>query len=286
MSGEWLTLPVNANFEVSTNRGEEGQAAASAWRPVGISLLFLDIHLAAPPWRWTPAWAVILAALTVADVAVLRSVWLRLVAVALVIDAVWGAWWRMATAPVPSRTDTSRRYLPYARPDGPWARVTDFFPSGFFSGFAITLALILATARYVAPNLLWMSAVALGFTVLTWWMHHVWPSTVLVLEPAYAMGLPFLAGAYLFGRVDEHVALLVVALVAGQWALRGTRWRRVAWTLITLAAWTAALVGHTTPAVLGGTLAVLLVALLSETGPTAATDVAWLAALGSQAVFK
>lgn len=271
--------------KVSTHRGEEGQFAVPGTHSAGISLFHLDLHLAVPPWRWTPGWGVFLAALMVTDFGTLRGAWPRLLTLALISDAIWGAWWRMATTSPNGQEDAPIR-LPYARGDGPLAHMSEWFPRGFFSSMLITVGLVLAAARLVDAQMLWVSVPAFVLAGLAWWLYRVHPRGLLLLEPLYAVGIPFLAGAYLFNGLTARIALLALAAVAGRWALRGTRWRRMAWALVTLAAWAAALTGSVAQVVVGGTLAVLLVTFLVESGPTTATDVAWLVVLGSQAVFK
>lgn len=268
----------------SAERGEEGRLRARPTRVPRTSLFHFDVHVAAPPWRLTPAWAVIVAALTVGGMA---GGWTRattVLLVALLADAIWGAWWRLAVTPPHPRPDNASASLPYAEPGAPWDRVSALFSPGALSGFMLTLVLLAGVTFFLTPDILWPSALALALAVLAWWLRHVAPQSLEWLVPVYLVGVPFLAGAYLFGEVTPRVGLLTLALVAGQWALKSTRWRRGGWASIALLAWLAALVGRVPHVVLGGTLVALLAALAAEEGTSAMTDLIWLLALITQAL--
>ena len=267
---------------MSIEWGEEGRFHSSAgW--ARSPLLHADLHLAAPPWRLVPAWGVMLAVITVGGVAGMRAHWLPVLLTALLADAIWGAWWRLATTPPPPRAAPPLR-LPYAHPQGPWARARDLFPPGTASTLMFSVALIALATPLLPSAALEFSVAALALAVFAWWLRHVSPRALPWVEPVYMLGLPFLAGAALFGGMTPQVGLLPLALVLGQWGLQGTRWRRGMWAALSLVTWTAALVGRAPDIVVGATLAVLVISFLGEEGPTTATDVAWLAALLAQGI--
>ncbi len=240
------------------------------------TLLHLNLFLERPPWRWTPAWGVLLAAW---GTHALARQWLLILAFALVVDAMWGAWWRMAVREPRATEEVPALPLPYARPAAPWMRLHTLVGPGTISGLLFTTGLVAGIAYAVDTRILWPSALALLLAVFTWWLHRLNSQASCWLAPLYLWALPFGSTLYLLGVVDAQAVFLTASLVAGQWALRARSWARAGWGAATLVAWTVAVIAHP-PYLVGVTLVLLTITLLERRGPTAATDVAWMLALG------
>lgn len=239
------------------------------------TLLDFEIRLGRVPWRWTPAWGVLLAALVVRPLGIH---WLSVITFAFVADAIWGAWWRMAIRPSEGVHYVSHLSLPYARVQAPWAQLRFLIAPGTISGLLLTGSMVTAIAYFVNMRLIWPSLLALLLALGAWWLRHLFPHTLKWLAPLYLWALPFGGGMYVLNALDGDGVLIMLSMVAGQWALLGERWSRTWWGGVSLVLWAVAILGHS-PYLLGLTLALLFISLLESRGASTATDIIWILAL-------
>lgn len=245
-----------------------------------LSLLRLDAGLSNAPWRLTAAWGVLFGAAFALGREMVGVSWLDLGALVLLVDAVWGTWWALATAPVnPTARTSGVTWLPYARSNAPWVWVRALFPARFWSRLLFSLALAAWLARRLGPAAFWASAVALTVALTAWWLARVFPETLPWVGTVYGLGLTPLAGGYVLGTLPLPLLLVALALTVGAWSRLAGGWSRWGWSVLSLAAWGGALALSLPPpvAVLPGVLGFL--ALVASQRSGARGDLLWLLAL-------
>ncbi len=244
---------------------------------VPVSLIFFELRLGAWPWQFTSAWALLIGSLMTISFPLEQFPWLSVLLTLLLVDVFWGAWWRLATR-LPDASDVSFVSLPYATPAGPWVRFYRVVPPGFVTGVFFTVGLGVALAAYLGGAALWATSLALGLSLVAWWVIRVWPAQAETLAVVYGIALPFWAGAYILGGDGMQAGVLAAALAALRWALYAERWRRGLWTLLGIGMWIGALWSQMPPWFLGLSSGAFLITL---TGPRSSSrvDAVWLGIL-------
>ncbi len=228
-----------------------------------------------PPWRLTMAGAALLG-YGLADATVHAQPWWRFLALAVLVDTIWGAWWHLATAlPEPAAASVPR-WLPYVQADAPWARWYRVVPRGVLSGLLLTGLIGGWLAWTLGPRGLWASLVALILSLGAAWFARVWPAGLPPLAAVYGLGLPLWAGAYIAGPWTS-VGLLAAAIVVLAWSRRASPGWRILSAIGALSLWTTALLPTVFPPLLALTLVCLLFSAFSRSEARART--LWLGAL-------
>ncbi len=239
--------------------------------------IHLDVHLRGWPWHLTAAWAGVLGyALSGAQ----EWGW-RVVYLVLLVDALWGAWWRLFQPPDPEGTVVPRP-LPYAEEGAPWYRLTRWVKAHFFSGlFLVTLGVVVVT-QVLSPLALWASGVALFMALLGGWTSRVWPSLTPYISHVYCLALPLWAGAYINGHWTTAGGL-AFALTAAAWAHLTSGALSWMWRAAALAGWGWTLYARVSPWFVSATLIAILLATFTKDKGRAST--LWWLALSSTAVY-
>jgi len=243
------------------------------------SLFAFEIGLNNAPWRLTAAWGVLFCTVLALGLAKVRLSWLTVAWVLILIDAVWGYWWRLATTiPVHTSEAPGRAWLPYARANAPWAQVGVLFPERFWSGVIFSLLVSGVLVSFLGPAAMWANAMALLAAVAVWWLARVFPAALPWVRAAYVGAAPLAAG-YVVGGVSLTLILVSLGLTLGLWSRLGQRWHRYPWAIASLATWAAGAL-LVVPSVIAGALAVVVIlALVSARRTDVYSDVLWLLAL-------
>ena len=184
------------------------------------SLFHLDIHLATLPWKPTAFWAGLAGVLLSWEWSELGPQLLSILTFLVLVDLVWGAWWRFCTYALSGieRTRKGQR-LPYEQIPSPYRLAGKVWFRGFWTGMSLTTAIGMGLAATIGPNAVWVSMIALGLAGIAWWLSYVSPRWISWLRPMYGLGLPLWAGGYAFGRTGPVLLWASVALVGISWVL-------------------------------------------------------------------
>ncbi len=181
------------------------------------SWVHLDIHLTRVGWRPTAIWAALIGSLLALPLELWPSRWPLVLALLILVDPIWGAWWHWAThRPGEVRREGETR-LPYERSRSPRRYLHTLFSEGFVSGMIITGGLALWIGNTLGPAALWMTGAALSLSGITWWLSYVSPAAVRWLRPVYGIGLPLWTAGYVFGRATSLLAAAALILTALFW---------------------------------------------------------------------
>ncbi len=239
--------------------------------------LYLDVHGTAWPWQLSAGWTGVLGYLLGGGDSSVG----QLALVVLLMDGLWGAWWRLFQPPLAPR-EPAFSWLPYATADAPWSQINRVLVPHFFSRLILVTLGVLIIARALSPAAVWASGLALVIALLGGWTARVWRSLSTFVATGYSIGLPLWAGAYLAGEWGMAVALSG-ALTAASWAYHcGSRWAWL-WRGLAVGGWVGIVSAWVPPWLTALTAIAMLLSTVTPKEGHAAT--LWWGSLGSVVVY-